>query len=225
MIVTWFRYDPGEKGPDPHVHRRHTDAFFVLEGEVEFSLGPQLQRMTGRPGTFAAAPPNLVHTFRNASDSTAVFLNFHSPSLGFGDVLRGHGEEGFDQFDPPADGGRPLAEAVFNSPGEGELIENEKGSRLIKADLPHVTAIDLTFQPVFEGVGLHAHDDHVDLFYVLEGEIEFLEASGARRAGPGTFFAAPRGTEHGFRNPGAGPIRFLNVHAPPGDFLRVVRRG
>jgi quercetin dioxygenase-like cupin family protein len=225
VIASLFRYEPGEKGPDPHVHRQHSDAFFVLEGEVEFGLGPDMQRMTGGPGTFVAAPPNVTHTFRNSSNSTAVFLNFHVPSVGFGNVLRGHGEEGFDQFDPPGDGGRPLADAVFNAAGEGELIENETGSRLIKADLPHFAAIDLTFQPVFEGVGLHSHADHVDVFYVLEGEIEFLEAAGARNGGPGTFFAAPRDTEHGFRNAGMEPIRFLNVHAPPGDFLDLVRRG
>ena len=40
LTVTWFRYAPGEKGPDPHVHHRHTDAFYVLEGELELALGP-----------------------------------------------------------------------------------------------------------------------------------------------------------------------------------------
>ena len=29
LIVTWFRYEPGQKGPDPHVHHHHTDAFYV----------------------------------------------------------------------------------------------------------------------------------------------------------------------------------------------------
>src|SRR6266566_6917372 len=75
LIVTWFRYEPGQKGPDPHVHRLHTDAFYVLEGELEFTLGPELQTITGPAGTLAAAPPNVVHSFRNASDATALFLN------------------------------------------------------------------------------------------------------------------------------------------------------
>src|SRR5919204_2378143 len=68
LTLTWFRYEPGEKGPDPHVHRKHTDAFFVLEGELEFGLGPEVQKMRGAASTFSAAPPNVVHTFRNASD-------------------------------------------------------------------------------------------------------------------------------------------------------------
>src|SRR6266568_4455291 len=45
LIVTWFRYEPGEKGPDPHIHRRHADAFYVLEGEVDFGLGPDVKRI------------------------------------------------------------------------------------------------------------------------------------------------------------------------------------
>src|SRR5919199_4252648 len=76
-IVTWFRYEPGEKGPDPHVHRQHTDAFYVLEGEVDFGLGPDVTRISGGPGNVACAPPNVVHTFKNSSDATAVFLNIH----------------------------------------------------------------------------------------------------------------------------------------------------
>ncbi|MBA2384241.1 MAG: hypothetical protein H0V68_06205 [Actinobacteria bacterium] len=60
-----------------------------------------------------------MHTFRNASDTTVVFLNVHAPSMGFGRVLRGGGEEEFDQFDPPADGGRPLADAVVCPPYHG----------------------------------------------------------------------------------------------------------
>jgi len=42
LIVTWFRYEPGQKGPDAHIHEHHTDAFYVLEGELELSLGPEL---------------------------------------------------------------------------------------------------------------------------------------------------------------------------------------
>src|SRR3954471_4124337 len=116
LIVTWFRYEPGEKGPEPHVHHHHTDAFYVLEGEVELSLGPEQQTVHATSGTFAAAPPDVVHTFRNASDATAIFLNIHAPSLGFGDVLRGRGEGTSAQPAPPLDAGRPFSEAVFSSP-------------------------------------------------------------------------------------------------------------
>jgi quercetin dioxygenase-like cupin family protein len=92
LIVTWFRYEPGEKGPDPHIHRHHTDAFYVLEGEVEFGLGPDVISVRGGPGTYVAAPPEVVHTFQNSSDAAAIFLNMHAPSMGFGDHIRGRGQ-------------------------------------------------------------------------------------------------------------------------------------
>jgi quercetin dioxygenase-like cupin family protein len=222
LIVTWFRYEPGEKGPDAHIHKHHTDAFYVLEGEIEVSLGPELQTVRATPGTFAGAPPNVVHTFRNASDDTAIFINLHVPSMGFGDHMRGR-NPAFDQHDPPADGGRPFADAVFTDPADAETIEHEASRHKVLCDLPQLTAIDMTFQPEFEGVDPHTHPDHVDAFYVLEGQIEFRVGDEPRVAGPGTFVAAPPDSVHGFRHAGPEPIRFLNLHAPPGGFIDRLR--
>jgi quercetin dioxygenase-like cupin family protein len=225
LIVSLFRYEPGEKGPDPHVHHHHTDAFYVLEGEVELSLGPDQQTVRATPGTFAAAPPDVVHTFRNAGDTTAVFLNIHAPSSGFGDVLRGGGEEGFDQYDPPADGGRPFSDAVFTEPAAAETLEHDSSTYRVLCDLPQLSAIDMTFRPGFEGVDPHTHSDHADCFYVLEGEIEFRVGDEPRVAGPGTFVAAPPGSVHGFQLANDESIHFLNLHAPPGGFLERLRAG
>jgi quercetin dioxygenase-like cupin family protein len=223
LIVTSFRYEPGEEGPDPHVHRQHADAFYVLEGNVEFGLGPDVTRITGGSGTLAAAPPNVVHTFRNSSDATAIFLNIHAPSMGFGDVLRGGGHEHFDQFDPPEDGGRPFDDAVLQPAGEGERVGRETTSHLIKAELDELSVFEMTFAPDFEGVDPHTHDDLVDAFFVLEGEVDFVVRDATQRAGPGAFFAAPPGARHGFSNPGPGPLRVLNLHAPDRGFAGRLR--
>jgi quercetin dioxygenase-like cupin family protein len=223
LIVTWFRYAPGEEGPDPHVHLRHTDAFYVLEGELELSLGPRLQTVRAMPGMFAAAPPNVVHTFRNASEATATFLNLHAPSVGFGNEIRGRRDPGFDQLEPPADGGRPFEDAVLASPDGAETIRHRTSTLRILCDLPQLTAIDMTFLPEFEGVDPHTHPDHVDAFYVLEGQVEFRVGDEPHVAGPDSFVAAPPSSVHGFRNPGPEPIRFLNLHAPPGGFVDRLR--
>jgi quercetin dioxygenase-like cupin family protein len=225
VIVSWFRYEPGEEGPEPHVHRQHTDGFYVLEGELEIGLGPDVRKLPAPAGTLAAAPPNVVHTFRNASEDTSIFLNIHAPSMGFGDVLRGGDHSGFDQFDPPADGGRPLSDAALTGPGEGESFENRAGVRVIKCDLPQLSVFDLTFQPGWEGVDPHVHADQADSFFVLEGEVEFILGDETQLTGPGSFIAAPRGARHGFRNPGQAPIRLLNFHAPETGFAERIRRG
>src|SRR3954454_20339656 len=116
LTLCWFRYEPGESGPDAHVHRKHSDAFFVIDGEVTFELGPEREPIKGGSDAVVIAPPNVVHTFRNEGPGTARFLNVHAPGCGFDDHMRamrdGREEaEPFDQFDPPADGGRPLSDA------------------------------------------------------------------------------------------------------------------
>jgi mannose-6-phosphate isomerase-like protein (cupin superfamily) len=120
LTVLWFRYEPGERGPDAHVHHEHSDCFYVLEGEVSFDLGDRT--VPAGPGTFVLVPPDVSHSFRNDGSTTARFLNFHTPSCGFHDVLRarrdGSDEPPFDQFDPPAGGGRPASLAVVG-PGGG----------------------------------------------------------------------------------------------------------
>jgi quercetin dioxygenase-like cupin family protein len=223
IIVSRFRYEPGEKGPDPHVHRQHADAFYVLEGEVEFGLGPDTTSVTGGPGTFACAPPNVVHTFRNSSDSTAVFLNIHAPSMGFGNVLRGGSHDGFDQFDPPDDGGRPFDDAILQPAGEGERVGSEMTSHLIKCEVDELSVFEMTFFPGFEGVDPHTHDDLVDSFLVLEGEGDFTAGEDVHRLAPGWFVSAPARARHGFGVAGSGPLRVLNLHAPDSGFAGRLR--
>lgn len=231
LTVTWFRYARGEEGPDPHVHHRHTDAFYVLEGELELGLGPSAaETVRATAGTFVAAPPGVVHTFRNASSAEATFLNFHAPSMGFADMLRARRDgreedaERFDQSEPPPDGGRPVSAAVVSRPEGGEVFDRENRAIAIKSDLPQISAFDIAFDPEFV-VDPHRHDDHVDSFYVLAGEVDFTIGEDVVRAAASTWFSAPPGTRHGFRNPGPGRARVLNVHTPDGGFTGGVRGG
>ena len=87
LTVTWTRYAGGEPGPSLHVHREHTDAFYVLEGELAFAVGPDAERVTVGPGAFVAVPPNTIHTFANDSGAEATWLNFHAPDTGFAAYL------------------------------------------------------------------------------------------------------------------------------------------
>lgn len=210
LDVTWTRYEPGERGPDPHVHLEHVDSFFVLEGELAFVVGPQLEEVRAPAGTWVSVPQNVVHTFANESDGRALFLNFHAPSGGFADALRGR-SEGFDAFDPPDDGGRPASLAIVSRPGEGERLVREGRVNTIKSELPEISAFRLEVEPEWPGIGSHDHSDHVDTFFVLEGEAD------------GSFYAATPGTPHGMRNDSGERATFLNVHAPDAGFAESIR--
>jgi uncharacterized cupin superfamily protein len=207
LALTWFRYEPGQEGPEPHVHRQHTDAFYVLEGKLELGLGPELTRMTGAAGTLAAAPPNLVHTFCNSSDATVVFLNIHAPSMGFPEMLRAARDDrsaddaDFDQFEAPANGGRPLSDAVFRAAGEGNLVTVEG----------FLSLTEMTLERGFQGSLLRRHRALVNCFYVVDGTLSLRFADQWIDLGPGTFGLVPEGHPQTFANQSEKGVRMLNL--------------
>jgi len=72
---------------EPHRHDDHADTFYVLEGEIEFTVEDELVR--AGPGTLVAAPPGTLHGFRNPGPARARVLNLHAPDGGFADSIRG----------------------------------------------------------------------------------------------------------------------------------------
>lgn len=109
LIVSEFAYGPGERGAERHVHREHADGFLVVEGEIAFHHRDGT--LAAPAGTLFVFPPNAVHGFDNASGAPMRCFNLHMPASGFGDYLRGR-NPGFDQHDPPADGGVAPSEIV-----------------------------------------------------------------------------------------------------------------
>src|SRR3712207_5942368 len=115
LHATWSRFGPGREGADLHVHRRHTDLFYVLEGELTLRLGPQGDEVRVPAGALARVPPLVVHGFRNGSAAEVRYLNLHAPGEGFADYMRAMRDGRaltYDQHPPPPDGGRPASEAV-----------------------------------------------------------------------------------------------------------------
>jgi len=112
--VTWSRFGPGRDGADPHIHRRHTDMFYVLDGELTVKL--ESGEVAAPAGTLVTIPPLVVHGFRNAADADVRYLNLHAPGAGFADYMRGLRDGKrvpFDQEDPPPDGTRPPTDATL----------------------------------------------------------------------------------------------------------------
>jgi quercetin dioxygenase-like cupin family protein len=225
IAVTETRHESGELGADSHIHRRHTDAFYVIKGTVLFELGPDGKPVQAAAGSFIAAPPGLVHGFRNESPDRTHFLNFHAPSERFHDYLRAMRDDEdadwFDQWDPPPDGGRPFSDAVVFGPGEGELIRVGASSVLLKSTGEKTDGrlflSDTTVEAGFPGPRLHVHRELHDLFYVLEGTLTLRVGEESAQVGPGTFACCPPGTAHTFSNEdGAAPVRFLNFNTPAG---------
>jgi quercetin dioxygenase-like cupin family protein len=118
VTVTHARYAAGERVAGPHVHHGHTDAFYVLEGELTFEIGREQVTTTVPAGGFVAAPPGVAHSLRNAGDRPARWLTIHARDGGFAAFMRGIRDDVEVHWDisaVPADGGLPASEATLRS--------------------------------------------------------------------------------------------------------------
>ena len=64
-------------GAPPHHQPNEEEHFFVLEAEMEMTIGNQTIQVT--PGTFAFAPRNATHAFKNNRAKVCRFLTWNSP--------------------------------------------------------------------------------------------------------------------------------------------------
>jgi quercetin dioxygenase-like cupin family protein len=143
LSMTWSRFAPGERGTDLHLHREHTDSFYVLEGELTVELGPDAERLALGAGGLVAIPPGVPHGFLNDGGKAAAWLNFHTPDTGFADYMRGLRDGTkvpFDSLDWPVDDARPAADPIVSEPGAGERLEHGLG----KLELPELAVSEWT---------------------------------------------------------------------------------
>jgi quercetin dioxygenase-like cupin family protein len=219
LAMTETLYEPGREGPAPHVHHHHVDSFYVLEGRLEYLIGPELEPLIGEPGDFVLIPPDVVHSFRNPGPDPARFLNFHAPGMGFADYIEGRKDD-FDQHDAPADGGLPPDGVIVHPAGAGDRVALGATHGDIKAGGPDalgsLAVIDLMAAPGFPGPVRHRHAELTDSFYVLEGTVTVHLNGRDVELGPGSYALVPPGNVHTFSNPGDAPARALNVLAPGG---------
>ena len=224
LHATWSRFGPRREGADLHVHRLHTDLFYVLEGELTVGLGVEDERVVVPAGTLARVPPLVVHGFRNGSEAELRYLNFHAPGVGFADYLRALRDGrtvSFDQHPPPPDGGRPRTEVVVG--GEG-FVSERPGLRIaLLADVEEIGISEAWSEPGSPSPPTHLHRRHVESFYVLEGEMTFTAGGRELRAEAGSWVQVPPGVPHTFAFPGDHTVRFLNVHTPSCGFGAFVR--
>ena len=76
--------------PPPHIHRREEEIFYVLEGEVVFSVGDRT--IKGMPGTMIFLPRDVRHSFTIESEHARMLLLVAPAGL----------ERWFKEFSEPA---------------------------------------------------------------------------------------------------------------------------
>src|SRR5262245_4341940 len=65
-------------GPPPHVHRREEEGFYILEGEITFTVNGE--RIVATAGMFANVPVGTLHSFKNETSQPAKMLISVAPA-------------------------------------------------------------------------------------------------------------------------------------------------
>lgn len=76
--ATFHATVPPGGGPPPHKHSREEESFYVLEGEITFSVDDK--PTVAGPGTFVQMPVGVWHSFRNNSDRPARMIISVAPA-------------------------------------------------------------------------------------------------------------------------------------------------
>lgn len=95
---------PVGSGSPYHVHRAEDEAFYVLEGQLEFFS--ENQRFVRGAGGYVFLPRNIPHGFRVIGTSPARYLILATPG-------------GFEGF--VAEGGEAMSEARLPAPAEPDM--------------------------------------------------------------------------------------------------------
>lgn len=119
-------------------------------------------------------------------------------------------------------GTRAPSEAKLVAPGEGRHLRVLGEDIWVKVE-PRQTAgayaVIEERAPAGGGPPPHVHANEDEVFYVLEGDVEFLVGSDKVSGKTGTVGFLPRGIPHTFRNVGPDPCRVL-VFISPANFIR-----
>lgn len=62
---------------EPHFHKKHAEIFYIVSGQVEWTVGGEAHVMTG--GDLVYIPPNTVHSVRTVGDQDMRTLMIYEP--------------------------------------------------------------------------------------------------------------------------------------------------
>ncbi|MEV1068988.1 cupin domain-containing protein [Streptomyces sp. NPDC050263] len=107
---------PPGGGPVAHAHGNEDEAFYVLDGELEFLLGERI--FTVNSGDFVFVPRDTRHRFKNVGDTDATFLFMYTPG--------GHERFFINNGDAPVEGetSPPWGPERYAALVDGLLAEN-----------------------------------------------------------------------------------------------------
>src|SRR5262245_18426503 len=113
-----------------------------------------------------------------------------------------------------------MSQGIFFEPGEGKAVSARGSSMLFKAAAETTggafSLMERTLPVSNRRPQPHMHEGP-EGFYVLDGQIEFVDEGESRVGGPGFWALVPGGVAHTFGNAGAAPARLYIIHVRAAD--------
>ena len=107
---------PSQGGPPPHIHHREDEAFYVLEGELEFLV--EGRTIPASAGSVVYGPRDILHAFKNVGTTPSRMLVLVAPA-GLEKFFEEVGEPATDDSSPPPFGPVEIERLLAAAPKSG----------------------------------------------------------------------------------------------------------
>jgi mannose-6-phosphate isomerase-like protein (cupin superfamily) len=206
-----------------HLHS-FEESFYILEGELIIQIGEQAHQVG--PGNFGLISTGVAHSWRNAGEGTARWLEMQSPQPRPADYGR-------DTFFVPGDvptQGMPVTadspmlgyfdESQLPRPGGASQMEgfNPTTGVAIRMFVDrsfgaiHQSLFLIQYQP---GAKIDPHDHTFEESYlIVSGRVQATADGETYDLGPGDVIWTGVGCIHSFVNVGDEPVRWIETQAP-----------
>ena len=96
---------PPHTGAPPHIHHQETEAFYMLEGELDFIAGERAVRAAS--GDFLHVDKGVIHGYTNPGPAIARYVGIVTPGGLHEQLFVALGEEATSETLPPPPAGPP----------------------------------------------------------------------------------------------------------------------
>jgi len=207
----------------PHLHS-FEESFYILEGNLIVQMGDRAYQLG--PGNFGLISTGVPHSWRNAGEGTARWLEMQAPQprpLDYGrDTFSVAGEaptQGlpltaespmlgyFDEAQLPRPGGPSQMEGFNPTTGVAIKMFVDRSFGAI-----HQSLFLIQYQP---GAKIDLHDHTFEeSYFVVSGRVKATADGEVHDLGAGDVIWTGVGCIHSFENVGSEPVRWIETQAP-----------
>jgi len=193
-----------------HLHHKHTEIFYILQGEVDFTVAGRAIKAT--TGAVIYIPEGTPHAAK--SSTGAQMLMFYIPG-GFDNMLSEiENASWLKRYSPFASARRnkkydmnklkgeisttQASRMRYLEPGKGLISEEDTGSSVLKLSSTDTNGLATVFEQNLKSGAerevQQTQDGQSEILYVLEGKVEFVIDDKLNEAESGSTIYFPTGT-------------------------------